>query len=398
MVDARDPAQLARREDAVPARALRRVHDDAFGRRLAAEETRQVQVRNETEAAGQDVALPLPAHLRAGQDHPLDALVAERLADPRARPVGDAAERRRVAESLGDPVGLAPEARAESGEPGEGRLLGDPRDPRPRMRKCGRHREEERPGSGHDDAKALEAGPGLAGPVPRRHRRRPEASSREGEEQLAGARREHEALEGDADRQAVARDEQLVRFRRVHHRGDREYRCPRARQAVEPLAGGRGASPRQIWPPGRACSSRSKVRAPASAAWTAAAIPAGPPPTTTTSAPRGASVATGAEGIFVALWYSLASTQPANPEGAASRASLLGRPDSPPFPSRTVSRHARRWGSSSIATRHSKQVPIAQSGPRASPLTDVRTARRPAFHSATRRLVPPPPRRGVRRS
>ena len=60
-------------------------------RRLAAEEARQLQVRNEAEAAGQDVALPGPARRAAAQDHPEGARVAERLADPRARAVGDAA-------------------------------------------------------------------------------------------------------------------------------------------------------------------------------------------------------------------------------------------------------------------------------------------------------------------
>jgi hypothetical protein len=210
VVDARNPAQLTGREDTVPARALRWVYHDTFGGRLTAEEVRKIQVGNQAEAAGQDVAFPLPASPRAGQDHPLDALAAERLADPRARAVRDAPERRRVTESLGDSTGLAPQASAEGGEPAQGCLLGDPHDSRSRLLQCGRHRKEERSGAGHDDAQTLEAGPGLQQGLCSAHaddaRQGPAG---EGEKQLARARCEHEALEGDANGKAFALDSSL---------------------------------------------------------------------------------------------------------------------------------------------------------------------------------------------
>ena len=249
----------------VPARALRRVHDHALGRRLAAEQARQLEVRHEAEAAGEHVALPLPLRPAVGQDHPLDARVAERLADPGARAV----RRRRAA----SPRSRAPRRACagwrqrpapKAASRGEGACSAIPTTRAPAAPQGRRHREEERPRARHDDAQAVEARPGL------QQRLRPadaddarERPAGEGEEQLARARREHEALEADAERQRRrARRAAAFGPARPPPWPPRATVAPeRARRSSHARAAG-GGSPRQTWPPGRACSSRSRCARP----------------------------------------------------------------------------------------------------------------------------------------
>jgi hypothetical protein len=49
---------------------------------------------------------------------------------------------------------------------------------------------------------------------------------------------------------------------------------------------------------------------------------------------------------------------------------------------------ALRWASPSIVTRHSKQMPIAQSGPRISPCVELLNPQTPALISAAATLLP----------
>ena len=439
------PAQLARREDAVAAcpaatRPPPRGRSSSRSRGGAAAPGSE---RDRSRRPGH-LAPPRTARPPAAQDHAKDALVAERLAEPRARPPGDAAECRRVAESLGDPAGLTPEARAGSREPG-GRAAAR-RSPRSALRPAS-SRPPPRGGAAPSRPRrreGLRSGPRpSAGPVPRPRRRRPAASSRgRGRRGGARARGEHEALEGDANR-AGRRARRAARSApaRPPPWRPRAPSCPSGTGKEEPLAGDRaGPRPADLGPQGRACSSRSKVRAPqSSAAWTAAAIPAGPPPTTTTSAesadlspgcrpavrrsrrarachPGGGPALAGHRRHSLRHPETLhsgrvvmRSPEPRAPAGErggsaalrlriprdpSSRRSLGMTRTSIPSRTRLEARAAVGLPSNVRGTRSRCPSRTAVPAPRRSPR---RTARRPAFQSAARRWSRPAPA-GLRRS
>ena len=343
--DAGDAAGLAGAEHAGERRspATRPDHDRAAAN-VAAEQARELGVRDEAVADGRKVAATVNASCArrvtttaSTRSRPV------RLQDPGPGPVRRREEPRAIARRLGELARGTPEARARtSASDGGARLLRDQRDARAGLRQRRGHRQEQRAGArDHGPPAGERAARFRRAPAPRRLPSRP-AGSIPGTGGRAPARRSRGRRAARGPRALPSRPRRTAgtlrsaatasntaapyRTPAPERRESRDPR-PRRRQAARSPGDG-GRSVRRAPAP----RPEADVRAPDSAARHAAAIPAGPAPTTATSQ------------------SSLASTV------RAAGASHVSRD---PIPS-TRSMQARRCGTPSIVTRHSKQTPIAQ--------------------------------------
>jgi len=152
------PPRLAGGPDAVHARPLPRVEDHGVARRLAAEETWQLEVSARGRSAGDQSHSH--SHSRGRRSRARARLVATRdLAHPRAPTVRHAAIDAALSQALGSCRGRARERRRRP-RARERRLLEDPTTRAP-ARASPAPTRGAGAGAGHDDAEAVETGAGL---------------------------------------------------------------------------------------------------------------------------------------------------------------------------------------------------------------------------------------------
>jgi hypothetical protein len=234
VLDACDAGELARGVDAREARLLRPIGDHAPFAHLAADETRKLQVRHQTVACREHVAVPGPVAAAVRERRAERAAALLGLAHPGSGTIARAGDPRGVAQALGDLRRSAPERGAEREQPSERRLLGDTDDARSGRGERGGHGEQQRARAGHDDAPPRDARAGLDERL--RATDADDARQRpawEGQEELARAGRQHEALEAHAARASRVLDQQPP-FGRVDDRGARDRARAGARETREP--------------------------------------------------------------------------------------------------------------------------------------------------------------------
>ncbi len=171
-----------------PARLLLVVHTHEPCLGLAANQRRQLQVRDESEGARQDVAFQLKTFRPIGERNSADLVVALGADGPPAAPVGHTDHMQSDVQSLEPLAWVRRNRYAETGQAAPRCLLSDHADLGPAFSQIGRHGQQQGTAAGDDHPFALDcqaclghrlqpAGPDHLGKCP----------TRKGHEELAGA-------------------------------------------------------------------------------------------------------------------------------------------------------------------------------------------------------------------